>query len=56
MQGCWNPTLHTARLNRATLTGTRQVNTPPAKTGGSGLRLKAGSVDHAADWAQLFAK
>ena len=25
------------------------VNTPPAKAGGSGLRLKAGSIGHPAD-------
>ena len=32
------------------------VNTPPAQAGGFGLRLKAGSVGHSADWSQLFAK
>jgi hypothetical protein len=26
------------------------VNTPPAKAGGFGLRLKAGSIGHAADY------
>jgi hypothetical protein len=28
----------------------RHVNTPPAKAGGFGLRLKAGSVGHPADY------
>jgi hypothetical protein len=27
----------------------RQVNTPPAKAGGFGLRLKAGLIGHSAD-------
>ena len=34
----------------------RQVNTPPAKAGGFGLRLKAGSAGTSADWSHLSAK
>jgi hypothetical protein len=30
--------------------GVENVNTPPAKAGGFGLRLKAGFVGHAADY------
>ncbi len=29
------------------------VNTPPAKAGGFGLRLKAGSIGHSADFLPL---
>jgi hypothetical protein len=29
------------------------VNTPPAKAGGFGLRLKAGSIGHSADYHSL---
>jgi hypothetical protein len=29
------------------------VNTPPAKTGGFGLRLEAGSIGHSADYHSL---
>jgi len=34
----------------ATVTRSDAVNTPPAKAGGFGLRLKAGSIGHSADY------